>query len=153
MKGVLSYFAMAFLLHLGWENAQAPLYADFVSFGDHFWACFWGTITGDMIFMATIYLTIAIALKDAAWTKHPASFRHPATWLLPLIVGTLLAVSYELWAIYAVDRWEYGGMPLIPVVKVGLTPVLQMIIVPIMTIAACSVVIRTRDCSHGTTGR
>lgn len=55
------------------------------------------------------------------------AYSHPATWVIPALVGCLLAVSFELWAVYAVQRWQYGIMPLIPVIRVGVTPVLQMV--------------------------
>ena len=140
MKGVPIYFFVAFVLHLGWENAQAPLYADFIGFADHFLPCLWGTITGDMILMGVIYLAVGTALGEATWSSDPESYRHPATWILSALIGVLLAVSYELWAIHAVSRWQYGTMPIIPVVRVGLTPVLQMIVVPFLTFAACSLI-------------
>jgi hypothetical protein len=61
----------------------------------------------------------------------------PATWTLPPLFGAMLVVAFELWAIYVVHRWEYGLMPLLPVVRVGLTPVLQMIVVPAITLFLC----------------
>ena len=54
-----------------------------------------------------------------------------------MLIGVLLAVSFELWAIYAVRRWEYGSMPLIPIIGVGITPVLQMVIVPLAANGVC----------------
>lgn len=145
MRGIVTYFLISFALHLSWENAQASLYADFVSYAQHFWPCFFGTITGDMVFMAVMYFAIAVSLKNAFWSSDAASYRHPATWVLPVITGVLLAVSYELWAIHAVQRWEYGTMPIIPIVRVGLTPVLQMIAVPIATIYLCFLDCRRRS--------
>lgn len=145
MRGILTYFLISFLLHLSWENAQASLYADFVSYAQHFWPCFFGTITGDMAFMGSIYFAIAVSQKKTFWSSDAACYRHPATWILPVVIGVLLAVSYELWAIHAVQRWKYGTMPIIPIVRVGLTPVLQMIAVPILTIYLCRLDNRRRS--------
>jgi hypothetical protein len=56
--------------------------------------------------------------------------------VLPLIIGPLLAVSFELWAIYVEERWVYGErMPLIPVIGVGVFPLVQMIVIPTACIA------------------
>ena len=57
-----------------------------------------------------------------------------STWILPVLIGFLIAVSFELWAVYVDHRWVYGAMPLIPLVKVGITPVLQMIVVPLVVL-------------------
>lgn len=100
--------------------------------------CLFSTATGDMIFMGVIYLCIASAERSWRWPRFHAAYRHPAVWVIPIVVGVLLATSYELWAVYAQARWSYGAsMPLIPIVKVGLAPVLQMVVVPLAVIALC----------------
>lgn len=54
----------------------------------------------------------------------------------PPLIGVLLATAFELWAVYVVKRWEYGLMPIVPVVRMGVTPMLQMIFVPVATLLA-----------------
>jgi len=132
MKPIVTFFGSSFLLHLIWENLQAPLYLGFASFQQHFWMCLKATATGDMLFMLTIYLALAAIHGDWLWIAHAATFRHPATWLIALLIGVLLAVSFELWAVYVVERWQYSAsMPILPILRIGLTPVLQMIAIPI----------------------
>ena len=87
--------------------------------------------------MAMLYAVVAIALRDWTWLEKEASYLHPGTWALPPLFGVLLAVSFELWAIHAVERWEYDGMPLIPFLHVGLAPVLQMTVIPVAVIWIC----------------
>lgn len=131
-----AYFSVSFLLHLIWENAQAPLYAGFESFAQHFGACLYATATGDMIFMGVIYISLAGAFSEADWLRRPGLLRHPATWILPLMVGALLAASFELWAIHVEQRWVYGElMPVIPVLQIGLSPLVQMLVIPPLTLA------------------
>jgi hypothetical protein len=49
---------------------------------------------------------------------------------LVIILGVLVAVGVEKWALNTL-RWEYAStMPLIPYIKVGLLPILQMTILP-----------------------
>lgn len=138
MTMLLWYFGGNFFLHLLWENAQMPLFEGYGSFTEHFWICLVATATGDMIFMAVIYLSLALAHNNVLWVSDPKSYRYPATWVLPMIVGTLLAVSYELWAVMHKAHWyEYGSMPIIPIVEIGLTPVLQMVVVPLAVLIVC----------------
>ena len=73
-KIITIYFLLSFVLHLVWENAQASLYGGFESFTQHFSACFYATITGDMIFMAIIYLSLSIIHKDISWIQHKKKF-------------------------------------------------------------------------------
>ena len=131
MKPAVAYFASSFVLHLIWENAQMPLFES----GDNtawenFAMCLWATATGDMFFMLILYVTVAIVHRTTWWACDRTSYLHPATWVVPVMIGVLLAVSFELWAVHATDRWVYGSMPIIPVVKVGLTPILQMVLIP-----------------------
>lgn len=137
--GILKYFVISFLLHLVWENAQAPLYDCYATFWQCFWICLKAVATGDMIFMAVIYLALAAVHRDIRWTDHPATFKHPGTWLLALLIGILLAVGFELWAVHVDHRWLYmPGMPIVPIIEVGLLPVLQMLVIPVLVLGFLS---------------
>ncbi len=132
------FFGSSLLLHLLWENLQAPLYVGFTSFRDHFWICFRAT-WGDLLFMLTIYMALAIMHRDPFWIADQSSYTHPATWIIALLIGVLLAVNFELWTINVDHRWQYTeAMPLIPILQVGLTPVLQMLIIPLITLLLTS---------------
>ena len=135
------FFGSSFFLHLLWENLQAPLYVGYVSFSQHFWICFKAT-GGDLLFMLVIYIALTIMHRDLFWVANRAVYSHPATWLLPMFVGLLLAISFELWAIHVNHRWTYTGMPIIPLLKIGLTPILQMLIIPLVTLSATSRIAR-----------
>jgi L-cystine uptake protein TcyP (sodium:dicarboxylate symporter family) len=101
--------------------------------------CVFATATGDMIFMLVIYLTLAAVHSDLAWPEARPAYTHAATWLIPLVIGSLLAVSYELWAVYVEQRWSYAdAMPRVPVVEVGILPLLQMIIIPFVMLLICA---------------
>jgi len=137
-RPIYRFFGYSFLLHLLWENAQAPLYEEFTDdVPGHLWACFYATATGDMAFSVTLFFVLAVVHRDIWWAARRMNYRHPATWILPPLIGVLLVVAFELWAIYVVHRWTYGLMPIVPIVRVGLTPVLQMIVVPTVTLLLC----------------
>ncbi len=135
---VAAFFGASFLLHLTWENLQSPLYSCFAtsSFLQCFWICLKATVTGDMLFMLTIYVALAFVHRDPFWIADRSVFVHLATWVLAVLVGVLLGISFELWAIHVSHRWTYAGMPIIPVLRIGITPVLQMIVVPLLTLYA-----------------
>ncbi|HAI98319.1 TPA: hypothetical protein DCL30_02100 [Candidatus Peribacteria bacterium] len=125
----LIFLGASFILNLFWENLQAPLYAGFTSFHEHFWICF-KAAGGDLLFMLVIYAALAIIHRDPFWISNRQTYAHPATWIITPLIGALLAVAFELWAVYVAHRWQYAAMPLIPVVATGLLPVLQMIVIP-----------------------
>ncbi len=144
IRTVLLYFCASFLMHLIWENAQMPLYeAGDASLWDNFKMCLFATATGDMLFTLRLYLTVAVIHKNLWWSNDRAAYLHPATWIVPVLLGTLLAVSFELWAVHAVQRWQYSSMPVIPVIRVGVTPVLQMIFIPLVATALCRLLANT----------
>ena len=72
-----------------------------------------------------------------SWVGNRNRYWHIGMWVVSLLVGSLLAICFEHWAIYAVRRWEYAAMPLVPVIRVGVTPLSQMIIVPVLTLGVC----------------
>lgn len=142
MKMLLLYFGGSFLLHLLWENAQAPLFEGYESFSQHFSICFQAAATGDMFFMLVIYLILAVVHRDQKWITRREAFSHPATWVLSSFVGMLFAIIIELRAILE-HRWSYTeAMPILPFFPVGLTPVAQMIIVPLMMLLLCRWLLR-----------
>ncbi len=128
-KPLASFFGASFILHLLWENLQAPLYAGYVSFDGHAWVCLRATF-GDMLIMLLMYVALAAAHRDLLWVKKRDAYARPATWLLPVAIGMIIAVGIEWWSVYGIHRWSYGTMPLIPVLGVGVSPVLQMMIIP-----------------------
>jgi len=68
--------------------------------------------------------------------KGYTSFIQHLNWksiLSLLIIGTVIGVGIERWA-FITGRWSYTeSVPIIPFLKVGITPILQMMIVPILT--------------------
>ena len=138
VRAFLSYLGASFLLHLVWENAQAPLFEGYVSFAQHFPICLVATATGDMAVMFMLYLLLALAHRNLQWATDARNYAHPLTWILPPVVGALFAIIIELRAVYVLHRWSYGAaMPIVPGLWVGLTPVLQMVVVPLVTLLVC----------------
>lgn len=117
-------------LHFAWEMLQAPAFEQFA-------ATAWeGTVrcfvaaTGDVLIASAAYVATALVVWRAAW---PLQRRWVAPAALWLAFGLVITVLFELWAL-ARGRWVYGpAMPLL--FGVGLLPLLQWVVVPLLTLA------------------
>jgi hypothetical protein len=110
---------VAFALHLIWENVQAPLYAEHTLSWHNFFICFLGTV-GDVGITVAVFVFLLV-VKSFYWDTLT---RQDYTVLI--VLGFFIAVLIEQNALL-LQAWSYTeAMPLIPYVRVGLTPVLQM---------------------------
>lgn len=119
---------LAFLLNFAWELLQMPLY-DSTSFTiNHVAFCALGSVA-DAIMVLLIYLGLAFIFKNAFWI-------YPLKWqriLLLILIGGVGATLSEIRHL-SLGNWAYSDlMPLLPFVKVGLSPVLQFMILPSLT--------------------
>ena len=113
---VITLAVVAFLLHVVWENAQAPLYTGYQSFSQHFSICLIGSL-GDVIITRSVLAFMWLLKKDVAKTTDFVALA---------IIGFVVAVVIEQHALLT-SKWSYAlAMPIIPILKVGLAPVLQM---------------------------
>ncbi len=136
--GVLA--GLSFMLNLIWEFVQAPLYAGFDGFLPHFMMCFqsaWGDIA--MVFL--IYLALAIGYKDVSWAARPTTRQL----LLSGLIGLLFAIVFEQYALKS-HRWTYtASMPVFSFLNVGITPLLQMLILTPLAFFLTSKFLRKRQ--------
>ena len=125
---ILSIFGMGFLLNLIWENVQAPLYEGYTNFWDHFMMCFWASIV-DAAVILLLYALFALWYKDTFWMKH-------LNWkkgLVLMLLGAAVAFGFEYWA-FENEVWAYTDrMPVVDVLEIGLSPLLQMMLLPLLT--------------------
>ena len=121
-------FIIGFLLNLIWENVQAPLYEGYTNLWDHFMMCFWASIV-DAAVILLLYALFALWFKNSFWIKH-------LNWkngLLLMLVGAAIALGFEFWA-FQNEVWAYTErMPLVPALNIGLSPLLQMMLLPLFT--------------------
>lgn len=126
--GVLS--GATFAANLIWEVAQAQLYAGYPGFWPNLLMCARASV-GDVVIVAAIYGVFALAYRDVDWPVRSGI----GTLVAVAIAGGLIGIVIEWWAL-STGRWRYAGMPLLPIVNVGLLPVLQMAILPTSLFAA-----------------
>lgn len=119
IRYILTLVVVAFLLHFLWENAQAPLYAGYQSFGQHLPTCFIGAI-GDVVITLFTLIFIRLLKNDRPQTI--------ADFLALAIIGFIVAVLIEQHILLA-GTWNYApAMPIIPWIMVGMIPIIQMTI-------------------------
>ena len=119
---------IGFLVTLIWENAQGILYVDYRGFVEHFWACFVASVI-DALVILLVYLVLALLYRDLYWPRRNTSVRY----VVVALIGGVLAVGFELWAL-AVGEWSYAPlMPVVPGLGVGLSPLVQLMVLPVLT--------------------
>ena len=112
-KRLFVIFATSFILNAVWENIHSLLYANYQG----------GKITEFILLRATLADAIMITIITIPFIFVP--FLSKRKWLI-IIVGVILSISIEWWAL-STGRWAYNAyMPLIPLLSVGLTPTIQL---------------------------
>ena len=124
---VIIAIIFAFLFNVTWEILQIPLYKGGSYEWNHILFCAWASIA-DVIMVLLIYFGFALIYKNALWVKNLNTNRI----IILILTGGAGAVLAEVWHL-SIGTWSYAhAMPLIPVVDVGLSPVLQFMILPIL---------------------
>ncbi len=128
--GNLSLLAVvAFLANLLWENLQAPLYKGYSSFWAHLPICAIGAL-GDILIILIPYLAVAAKRRDILWI-YSITYKDI---VLTTLGSLIIAFLYEWYALH-VGRFVYTeAMPIIPFTRIGAMPILQMIVLPIVTL-------------------
>jgi hypothetical protein len=138
-KSLLFLISLTFVLNLVWENSQAFLYKGYENFWQHFEPCFIASF-GDILIVGVLYLLVSVILRDFYWFFNIQK-KHL---ILLSCLGGLIAVVIEWWALITL-RWEYGLMPAIPILGVGVLPVLQMIIIPPITFLIAGLLFKKKE--------
>ena len=122
---LLALIIAAFCLNWLWEMLQMPAYAEMAG---RPWAetarrCTVATF-GDVFMTLAVYAVGALAAGDLRWATSIRWNSLVATALL----GAHWAAGVEWWAI-ATERWTYNElMPTVPLLGVGLWPLLQLMV-------------------------
>lgn len=124
----------ALLLNFPWEMLQAPLFADMRSspHATATMACLQATF-GDMVIMLSAHGVVALRTRDRRWMVAASGVQ------LVLFVGVGLSITVliewlatrGLW----VSNWTYAAtMPLLAGTGIGLLPMLQWLLLPLLTV-------------------
>ena len=116
-------------LNLIWELGQMKWYQGFSTFSDHI-VCVPAAF-GDVLAVLSLYAVVAYVKHDWLWYK--SIDRSSVT--ITVLLGGLLAIVMEERALM-LGLWSYtSDMPLVPFFHVGLLPVLQMMLLPLVSFA------------------
>ncbi len=118
----------AFLLNLLWEGIQAPLFVFEQQFSPFLLSgCLLFCSGVDVIMTLTAYWVLSVAVRDRYWFLLK-KLRH---WFSFVSIGLILALVSEYTAIHYRTLWQYSErMPVVPGLDIGLTPLLQWLILP-----------------------
>lgn len=130
MKKYLSILWLVFIINFLWEISQMFLYENHTN---GFWNFIFLHIKaslGDVVIFLLIYLLGALIFQSKKWFVK----ENKSKYFIASLLGLIIAIVIERYAL-ATQRWAYNNlMPVIPLLKVGLSPILQMIILPPITI-------------------
>lgn len=130
MKLIIVGILTTLVLHFGWEMMQAPAFVDFAgTTWEGTVRCFVASL-GDVVLASGAYVLTALAFRRVAWPLRPGGITPATTWIA---VGLIATVALERWAL-ARGRWAYGPEMTL-VFGIGLLPLLQWIVVPVVTLA------------------
>ena len=116
------------LLHGIWEHAHIALYTGYEALEGILPVWVFATI-GDFVYTLLAVVLVGAILQDMQWFEKDFS---KIRYFSLAAIGFLIALMVEYKGLY-LGRWEYLlSMPLIPLLQVGLSPILQMtILLPI----------------------
>ena len=117
----------AFLLNLAWEMLQVPLYQGGTYNLEHFLFCVVVSVA-DVIMILLIYLGLALVYKSPLWVYNFKWQRIIAVILIGALGAALAEIKHT-----SEGTWSYAdSMPVIPIINVGLSPVLQFTVLPVL---------------------
>jgi hypothetical protein len=127
-KILLMIFAIGLLINLVWEISHSFLYSCALTFKEHIPMILRATVW-DAGYIIFVYLMLAFLKEDYKWVNKT----NKRDVVLILFIGFLTSSIVELHALYT-NKWSYKEiMPLIPYLKVGLTPFLQLALTSLAT--------------------
>lgn len=125
-----SVVVFALLLNYPWEFLQVPLFADMAQAAhwDAIRTCTRATL-GDAVIMLIAYWTVSLVARDRSWVLVPSTAR---TFIFAA-TGVVITIAIEMLAVAGIwlGGWRYSSlMPVVPGIGVGLSPLLQWVVLP-----------------------
>lgn len=122
---IVKMFILAFVLNLAWELSQGPLYSGFSYNAEQMSFCALASVA-DAVMVILLYYALTLIYKNPYWIYEFTVLRI----ILIMLIGGIGAVLTEARYVKA-GSWSYtDAMPIIPYTNVGLSPILQFIILP-----------------------
>ena len=123
---IATIYLVAVALNYPWELAQAVLFTGESHQGNVFLHCFVASL-GDGVILLVLFGIGWATAGTPHWFRHPRA----ADYIALIVSGAALATAVEWIAVHMLQRWTYAdAMPRLPLLDVGLAPLLQMILLP-----------------------
>lgn len=120
----------AYLLNLFWEVAHAPLFEWSITIPLYVLDVLL-TALGDAIVILIMYWIMVGINRNLRWIFDPSK----RDYIVILGLGLIFGVLNEIISVHYLEKWEYNSlMPMIPLLDVGLSPVVQMLVLPLLTL-------------------
>jgi hypothetical protein len=122
VRNAVAFLIAATVTHFLWELAACGLF-----YVEKLFPLTWGGMLwvtgGDVLLTGAIYIAVGAMTRDIAWGTRPLSAPRVAA---AMIIGVVVATAVEMHAL-ATNRWSYSElMPVVPIVGVGVLPLLQL---------------------------
>ena len=135
---VIKIIVISFILNFVWEMVQMPLYENFSFSGTTTILCLLASL-GDAVMILIIYFIGSALFKSYSWFCR----LNLKTIIYIALAGLVLSVSGELIALN-LNLWNYSSsMSKLFFTSIGLSPVLQMVTLPILTFIIAGVLIKS----------
>lgn len=122
---IVIIFILAFILNLSWELLHGPLYSGYSYNAEQMSYCALAS-AADAVMVVLLYFALTLIYKNVFWIRQLTIKRT----LVLMLIGGIGAFLSEARHINA-ESWNYtDSMPIIPFTNVGLSPILQFIILP-----------------------
>ncbi len=126
----LNIIFFSLLLHIFWEGLHSYFYIfpDGLNVYPRF--CWW-CITGDVLITLGAFFFVSFIFKTRKWIVKPTKNQI----MLFILAGVVYTMISEFIHVNIKGTWQYSEiMPVIPWINVGLTPIVQWIIVPLVLV-------------------
>lgn len=117
-----------FLTHFVWEMIQVPWFVGMAeaSHGSVVWLCIRAT-GGDVLILLSSFWLASLIVGNRRWLLKGK----PKPAVILVATGLVVTIGLEWLATGPLERWVYAdAMPIIPLVNVGLAPLLQWALLP-----------------------
>ena len=132
LRGIKAYLGMTAVANLLWEALQLPLYTIWTTGTAHEIAFAVVHCTGGDVLIALSALTLALI---AVGTKSWPADSHRWVMLVTLALGVGYTIFSEWLNVIVRSSWTYSPlMPVVPILNVGLSPLLQWTVVPFVAL-------------------
>jgi hypothetical protein len=120
---ILALTLVSCVLHAAWERSHIVLYTAYEKMEGALPVYVFATL-GDVAYTLLAYAVFALLKRDALWVRNAEL----SDFLLLAAAGFGVALFVEYKA-FVLERWSYTpAMPIIPLLRVGLSPMVQMML-------------------------